>query len=111
MRNLSIGAMLSVLFVAVVLLWGPLSKSAVAQSGVTFGFAVDGSGLIVSSELGEEVGRYLGKQLSLPVKVRSFTTEAHLYNWLTRFSEVDVAWLSSDFLEDTSHDFAATCFW
>ena len=99
MRNFSIGAIVSVLFVAAVLLWGPLSKPAVAQSGITLGFAVDGSGLIVSSELGEAVGAYLEKQLSLPVKVRSFTTEDHLYNWLTLFHEVDVAWLSNDFLK------------
>lgn len=99
MRNFSLGAILSVLLVVVVLFWGPLSKPALAQSGITLGFAVDGSGLIVSSELGEEVGAYLEQQLSLPVKVRSFTTEDHLYNWLTRFREVDVAWLSSALLD------------
>lgn len=100
MRRLSVGAMLSVLLATAVLLWGPLSESAVAKSGVTFGFAVDGSGLIVSSALGEDVGHYLEKQLALPVKVRSFATETQLYNWLTRFREVDVAWLSSDFLKN-----------
>jgi len=99
MRKLSIGAMLSLLLIVALLVWGPLSKPAVAQSGITFGFAVDGSGLIVSSELGKDVGAYLEEQLALPVKVRSFTTEDHLYNWLARFREVDVAWFSSDYLD------------
>lgn len=98
MRSLSVGARLYVLLIVGVLFWGPLSKPAVAQSGITIGFAVDGTGLIASSEQGEEVGRYLENQLSIPVKVRSFTAEDQLYIWLTHFREVDVAWLSTDFL-------------
>ena len=100
MRSLSVGATLSVLLVVAVLLWGPLSKPAAAQSGVTLGFAADGAGRITSSELGEEIGRYLSGQLSIPVKVRSFATEEQLYLWLTRFHEVDVAWLSKRVLDE-----------
>jgi len=100
MRNLSIGAIVSVSLVVAVLFWGPLSKPAAAQSGITLGFAADGAGRVTSSELGEELGRYLNGQLSIPVKVRSFATEEQLYLWLTRFHEVDVAWLSENFLDE-----------
>ncbi|MDH3454030.1 MAG: hypothetical protein OEL80_02710, partial [Desulfuromonadales bacterium] len=75
-----------------------MSETAAAQSGITVGFAVDGSGLVPSSAVGEEIGRYLEGQLSMPVKVRSFAAEAQLYNWLSNFHEVDAAWLSDDFL-------------
>ncbi|RLB62628.1 MAG: hypothetical protein DRH08_12170, partial [Deltaproteobacteria bacterium] len=95
MRGLSAGAMLYVLLIVCVLLWGPMRNSAVAQAGITIGFSVDGAGLVTSSEQGEEIGRYLESQLSIPVKARSFASEEQLYNWLTRFSEVDVAWLSN----------------
>ena len=98
MRGLSTGAMLSVLFIVAVLLWGPLSEAAVAQPGITIGFAVDGSGLVHSSEMGEEIGRYLEGQLSMPITVRSFAAEDQLYKWLVLFYEVDAAWLSDDFL-------------
>lgn len=102
MRRLSAGAMLYVLLIVAVLLWGPLNRAAVAQSGVTVGFSVDGSGLVASSEAGEALGRYLESQLSIPVKVRSFAAEDQLYNWLTRFNEVDFAWLSKGFLEEVA---------
>ncbi len=100
MRNLSIGAIVSVSLVVAVLFWGPLSKPAAAQSGITLGFAADNAGRVTSSELGEELGRYLNGQLSIPVKVRSFATEEQLYLWLTRFHEVDVAWLSENILDE-----------
>ncbi len=99
MRSISVGAMLYVLLIVAVFLWGPLSQAAVANSGVTIGFSIDGSGLVASSAEGEEIGRYLGNKLSIPVKVRSFAAEDQLFNWLTRFNEVDFAWLSEDFLE------------
>ncbi len=98
MKRLSVGAVFCVLLITCVLLWGPLSNSAVAKQGLTFGFSVDGSGLFYSSGLGEKMGSYLEGQLALPIKVRSFTTEEHLRNWLTRYREVDVAWLSKDSL-------------
>jgi len=99
MRNLSLGVFFFLLVTVNIVLWGPLSDSAVATPGVTLGFAVDGTGLISSAELSKELGAYLEEQLSIPVKVRNFTTEEHLYAWLTRFFEVDVAWLSEDFLQ------------
>jgi LPS-assembly protein len=98
MRRLSAGAMLSVLLVVGALLWGPLSKAAVAQSGITIGFAVDGTGLVDSSSLAEELGRYIGGQLAIPVKARSFLDEDQLQNRLIHLREVDVAWLNEDFL-------------
>ncbi len=67
---------------------------AVAQPGITIGVAVDGGGLISSSEQARDLGRFLEEQLSLPVRVRSFTSEDQLSLWLTRFREVDVAWIS-----------------
>ena len=90
MRSLSVRAILSVLLILTVLLLGPLSELAVAQAGITIGFAVDGSGLVASSERGEELGLYLENQLSIPVKVRSFAAEDQLYNWLFLFREVGV---------------------
>lgn len=77
---------------------GELGQAADARPGITFGFAIDGSGPVVSSGLGEDVGRYLESQLSVPVKVRSFAAEDQLYNWLVRFREVDVAWFSKESL-------------
>jgi LPS-assembly protein len=75
-----------------------LVNKAFAQPGITIGFAVDGSGLVISSELGEEVGLYLKERLSTPVSVRSFTSEDFLYDWLVRYREVDFAWLSKAYL-------------
>lgn len=99
-RKISIGAVLFLLLTVNILMWGPLSDFAVAKSGMTLGFAVDGSGLVSSSDLSKELGAYLEEQLSAPVKVRNFTTEEHLYAWLTRYFEVDAAWISKDFLQD-----------
>lgn len=98
MRGLSASAMLSVLLVFAVLLWGPFSETAAAKPGITIGFAVDSKGLISSSDKGEALGRYLEGQLSIPVKVRSFAGEEQLYNWLTYFHEVDVAWFGEAFI-------------
>ena len=98
MRSLSVGAMPYVLFLVALLLLGLLLKPTVAQAGITLGVAIDGSGPVVSSKQGQELGRVLESQLSIPVKVRSFTSEDQLYLWLTRFREVDVAWFSEDFL-------------
>ena len=109
MENLSVRAILCTFLLVSMLILGPLSKSALAMSGITtpqsvitLGFSVDGSGLIASSAQGDEIGRYLESQLSMPVKVRSFAAEDQLYNWLTRFSEVDVAWLSQSSLTELS---------
>ncbi len=99
MRRISLGAILSVLLVVAVLLWGPLSRPAVAQNGITLGFSVEGAGE-TSPELIEELGRYFNDQLSLPIRVRSFATEDQLYLWLTRYKEIDVAWLSDKFLDE-----------
>lgn len=68
--------------------------TAVAQPGLTIGFAVDGNGLVSSSERGEELGHFLESQINLPVKTRIFTSENLLSGWMIRFLEVDVAWLS-----------------
>jgi LPS-assembly protein len=100
MRNLSVGATLSVLLIVGMLLLGPLSQSVVAQPGITVGFALGGSGLITTSEDAEAFGRYLESQISIPVKVRNFATEEALYDGLGRFHEVDAAWLSKDFLSE-----------
>ncbi len=100
MRSLSIGAMPCVLFIAVVLFLGLMLKPVAAQTGVTLGVAIDGAGSAASSELGQELGLFLESQLSIPVKIRSFTSENQLYLWLTRFHEVDVAWLSKEFLDE-----------
>ncbi len=72
---------------------------AFAQPGITIGFAVDGSGLVISTALADEVGSYLEEQLSVPVRVRKFTKENFLYDWLVRYREVDFAWLSKALLD------------
>ncbi len=99
MRSLSLRA---ILFIAGLLFLGPLGAPALAQSKITIGFAVGGSGLVVTEEQAEELGRYLENRLAVPVKVRSFADEAQLYNHLTRLSEVDVAWLGKRFLDGVS---------
>ena len=106
MRSLSVRAIFYTFLLVSVLFLGPLNKPAAAQlrvvtgqAGITIGFSVDGlAGLVASSEQGDEIGHYLESQLSIPVKVRSFATEYQLYNWLTRFREIDVAWLSQSSL-------------
>ena len=101
MQRLSLRAIFCVLLLAALLLPVHVVNKAFAQPGITIGFAVDGSGLIISSELGEEVGLYLKDRLSTPVDVRSFNSEDFLYNWLVRYREVDFAWLSKDYLGRT----------
>ncbi|TNF48101.1 MAG: LPS-assembly protein LptD, partial [Deltaproteobacteria bacterium] len=103
MQRLSLRAIFCVLLLAALLFPVHVVNNAFAQSGITIGFAVDGSGLVISSELGEEVGLYLEKHLSIPVRVRSFTTESYLYDWLVRYREVDFAWLSKS-LQDREPD-------
>ncbi len=110
MRSFPARAILYTLLLVSVLFLGPLNKS-VAQlsitpdmAGITIGFSLDGSGLIASSQQGDEIGRYLESQLSVPVKVRSFATADQLYNLLTRFREVDVAWFSQSHLAGWSVD-------
>lgn len=98
MRGLSAGAMLYASILVAALLWGPLTDPAAAQTGITVGFAVDGSGLVASPEIGENVGRYLEDRLSIPVKVLNFAAEGQLESGFVNFDEVDVAWLSDDFL-------------
>lgn len=99
LSRLSLGALLLLLFLAGTLFGGPFSKPAAAQAGITIGFAIGSSGLTASSEQGEELGRYLADHLTVPVRVRTFASEEQLYTWLSRFHEVDVAWLSKDFLD------------
>jgi len=107
MRNLSVGATLSMLLIIGMLLWGPLSQSAVAQPGITVGFALDGSGLVSSAEQAEALGNYLESQLSIPVKVHNFTAEENLYDGLIHLHEVDAAWLSKGFLNEVpAEDFS-----
>ncbi|MDG5468042.1 LPS assembly protein LptD [Deltaproteobacteria bacterium IMCC39524] len=98
MQRLSLRASFCVLLLAALLLPVPVVNKAFAQPGITVGFAVDGSGLVISSELGKEVGLYLKERLLTPVDVRSFTSEDFLYNWLVRYREVDFAWLSKAYL-------------
>ncbi len=95
MRSLSLRAILSI---AGFLFLGPMGAPALAQTALTIGFAVDGSGLIVAKEQGEELGRYLESRLAVPVTVRSFADQDLLYSNLIRFSEIDAAWLSKPFL-------------
>jgi LPS-assembly protein len=102
MRSLSLRATFCVLLMTMVLLSSPVLRQAFAQPGITVGFAIDDSRLIASPRLAEDVGLYLEKQLSMPVHVRSFTTETALYNWLVRYREVDFAWLSKDLLNAES---------
>jgi LPS-assembly protein len=99
MRSLSLRAIFSLSLMFVALLCGPAAKPSLAQPGITVGCAVEGAGLIASPELVKEIGLYLQNQLSLPVKVRNFTSEDFLYDWLSRYREVDFAWMSEDFLE------------
>ena len=98
MQRLSLRAIFCVLLLAELLLPVHVVNKAFAQPGITVGFAVDGSGLVISSELGEEVGLYLKDRLLTPVDVRSFTSEDFLYNGLVRDREVDFAWLSKAYL-------------
>ncbi len=98
MRRVSIGAMISFLLAAGLLLWGPLSQDAAAQAGITVGYAIDKNGLGVSSRQVDQLGSYLEKRLAMPIKVRSFANEDQLYVWLTRYREVDIAWLSQEML-------------
>lgn len=76
-----------------------MTNRAFAQPGITIGFAVDGSGLVLSTTLADEVGAYLEQQLPMPVRVRKFTKEDFLYDWLVRYREVDFAWLSKALLD------------
>ncbi|MDG5467956.1 TolC family protein [Deltaproteobacteria bacterium IMCC39524] len=76
----------------------PLRKTDGAGQ-VLIGFVADDGALVQSSKAEEKIGRYLQAQLSVPIKMRSFDTEAQLYSWLTRFREVDAAWLSKTFLD------------
>src|SRR6056300_191047 len=98
MQGFSLRAIFCVLLLAALLLPVPVVNKAFAQPGITVGFAVDGSGLVISSELGEEVGLYLKDRLLTPVDVRCFTSEDFLYNGLVRYREVDFAWLSKAYL-------------
>src|SRR6056300_1542914 len=98
MRRFTVGTGVFWLLMVCLLLWGPLLDSAAARPGITLGFALDGSGLALSTELDDEIGAYLANSLAIPVKVRSFATEEDLYEWLTRYREVDVAWVSKKFL-------------
>ncbi|MGK2906175.1 MAG: LPS assembly protein LptD [Desulfuromonadales bacterium] len=99
MRGFSARAMLYMLLVVAGLFWVSLSKPAIAQTGLSIGFAVDGSGLAASSALGEDIGRYLERQLSLPVRTLCVSDEGQLLNKLTNLHEIDVAWLSDDSLD------------
>ncbi len=98
MQRLSLRAIFCVLLLVSLLFPVYVVNKAFAQPGITIGFAVDGSGLVISSELGDEVGLYLKDRLSTPVYIRSFTSEDLLYNWLIRYREVDFAWLSKAYL-------------
>jgi LPS-assembly protein len=98
MQRLSLRAIFCVLLLVTLLFPVYVVNNAFAQPGITIGFAVDGSGLVISSELGEEVGLYLKDRLSTPVHFRSFTSEDFLYNWLIRYREVNFAWLSKAYL-------------
>lgn len=97
MRNLSIGATMYLLFAAGVLLSGPLLLPAAAQSGITLGFAISEASVHPAPEQSEALGRYLEARLAIPVKIRSFASDEQLYTWLTRYREVDIAWLESAF--------------
>jgi LPS-assembly protein len=98
MQRLSLRAIFCVLLLAALLFPVHVVNKASAQPGITIGFAVDGSGLVISSELGEEVGLYLKDRLLTAVDVRSFTSEDFLYNGLVRYREVDFALLSKAYL-------------
>jgi LPS-assembly protein len=97
-KGISVGAFFYALLIVGSLIWGPLSDPAVAKVGLTVGFAVDGSGLVAESKTADQLARYLEEHLSLPVKVRSFSDEQQLYSWITRYGEVDIAWLSRQHL-------------
>ena len=70
-----------------------------ASTGIVMGFVVGVGELPEFSNDLEAVGFYLQEQLALPVKMRTFGSDDQLYNWLSRFREVDVAWLSEAFLK------------
>ena len=99
MQRLSLRAIFCVLVLITLLFPVYVVNNAFAQPGITIGFAIDGSGLVISTELGEEVGLYLKDRLLTPVDVRSFTSEDFLYNRLVRYREVDFAWLSKAYLD------------
>lgn len=98
MRSFAIRTTFYSLIISAVALLGLGVGPVAARSGITVGLSIDGAGQFDTPELEQEFGRFLESQLSIPVKIRRFTSEAQLYVWLTRFREVDVAWLSNDFL-------------
>ena len=98
MRSLSVGVILYIFLIVAVIFCGPLSNAAIAQPGIVLGVVVGENSLVNSSEHGQQLSAYLEKNLSVPVKVRSFTTQDQLFIWLTRYREVDIAWFHKDFL-------------
>jgi len=90
--------MLRHLLVSIIFLGLSGLSSAFAVETVSFGFAV-GVGGIHSADDARVFASRLAGELNTRVKVRLFSSEADLRQWISRYQEVDCAWMSSTFLE------------
>jgi len=69
-----------------------------AQETVTLGFVPAAAELLETEAQAELLGGYLESVLDFKVKVRSFTREELLHQWLSRFREVDISVFSDGYI-------------
>lgn len=69
-----------------------------AASSLTLGLVTGPTSGAIAAAQTRVLAERLSLRLDMPVTVRLFDSETRLHEWLTRFREVDVAWLATDFL-------------
>ena len=70
---------------------------AYAESELTLGLVAAPTGLVRDEAQGQAFAANLAARLNVPVRLRMFADESQMYNWLSRFREIDCTWLSAEF--------------